>query len=332
MGLLPEARTTPAPPFDRTGIDFAGPFYVRQGHTRKPVLIKTYACLFVCLTTRAVHLELCADLSTEEFLASLKRFCARRGTPSHIYTDNGTNFQGARNEIKELQRLHLSTDTQQAISHFSSKTSIQWHFIPPRAPHFGGLWEAGVRSMKTLLRKQVAPHPLRFHKLSTILAEAEAIMNSRPMTPLHSTEVDDDLVLTPGHFLIGRPLKAPPAATTDKSKISNLRRWALVHRLTQDLWTAWQGRYLQSLQARPKWTKRTRDFQEDDIVYVKDEVLKHRDWPLARIIKTFPGDDGRVRAVDVKCRGNVYRRPTNKLILLFDEDQPVPPVCSGPHL
>ncbi len=173
--------------------------------------------------------------------------------------------------------------------------------------------------MKTLLRKQVTPHPLRFHELSTILAEA--IMNSRPMTPLHSTEVDDDLVLTPGHFLIGRPLKAPPA----KSKISNLRRWALVHRLTQDLWTAWQGRYLQSLQARPKWTKRTRDFQEDDIVYVKDEVLKHRDWPLARIIKTFPGDDGRVRAVDVKCRGNVYRRPTNKLILLFDEDQPVSP-------
>lgn len=99
MGLLPISRTTPFPPFYKTRIDFAGPLYIRKGHTRKPVIIKSYACLFVCLTTRAVHLELCSELSTPEFLAALKRFTARRGTPAHIYSDHGTNFQGAHKEI-----------------------------------------------------------------------------------------------------------------------------------------------------------------------------------------------------------------------------------------
>ncbi len=204
MGLLPESRTVPSSPFDSTGIDFAGPFTVWQGHTRKPVLLKSYACLFVCFATRAVHLELCADLSTEEFLAALRRFCARWGTPSNVYSDNGSNFLGARNEIRELQRM--SFDSNQSLSHFCSEASIQWHFIPPRTPHFGGLWESGVKSMKTLLRKMVTPHPLRFHELSSILTEVEAVLNSRPLTLLHTTDASDDIVLTPGHFLIGRPM------------------------------------------------------------------------------------------------------------------------------
>ena len=328
MGLLPEARTTPSPPFDSTGIDFARPFVVRQGHTRKPVLLKSYACLFVCFSTRAVHLELCTDLSTDKFLSALRRFCARRGTPSNIYSDNGANFQGARNEIQELKRL--SFDSRQSISHFCSETSISWHFIPPRTPHFGGLWEAGVRSMKTMLRKIVSPHPLRFHELSSILTEVEAILNSRPLTPLHSTEVEDNLVLTPGHYLIGRPLKAPPVASASQAKLSSLRRWALVQRVNQDLWAAWQSSYLQSINTRSKWTTKTRNLQVGDIVYLKDETLTVRNWPLARIVRTYPGDDGQVRAVDVRCRGKVYRQSTHHLILFPEDHHSAPPVCSGP--
>ncbi len=186
MGLLPEARTTPSPLFYHTGIDFAGLFMIRQGHTRKPVLLKFYACLFVCFSTRAIHLELCVDLRTEEFLAALRRFCARRGTPAHIHSDNGSNFLGARHEIQQLQRLMAISLSQ--LSHFCSQASITWHLIPPRTPHFGGLWEAGVQSMKTLLRKLVAPHPLRFQELVTILTEVEAILNSRGLQNLEQEE------------------------------------------------------------------------------------------------------------------------------------------------
>ncbi len=123
--------------------------------SHRPVLLKSYACLFVCFSTRAVHLELCADLSTDEFLAAFQRFCACRGAPAHVYTDNGSNFVGARNEIQELHRLHFEVK-ESFSSHFCSEASITWHFIPPRTPHFGGLWESGVKSMKALLRKMVA--------------------------------------------------------------------------------------------------------------------------------------------------------------------------------
>jgi len=122
-----------------------------------------------------------------------------------------------------------------------SRTISRLH--PPRAPHFGGLWEAGVRSMKTLLQKLITPHHLRFDELYTIVTEVEAVLNSRPILPLSSTNIDDT-TLTPGHILIGRPLKSPPYVEAEKTKISSLCRWALVNRLSQDLWKAWIGCYL----------------------------------------------------------------------------------------
>ncbi len=210
MGLLPLSRTTPAPPFDNTGVDFAGPFTLRLGHTRKPTYVKTYACLFVCMATMAIHIELCASLSTDDFLAALKRFIARRGCPSNVFSDNGTNFVGAREEIREIQSMTLSKDTTNSISHLASQSNIKWHHIPPRAPHFGGLWEAGVKAMKSLLRKILTPQPLRFEEMTTVLAEVEAILNSRPMTPLYSEDLQESSYLSSGHFLIGRPLRAPP--------------------------------------------------------------------------------------------------------------------------
>jgi len=222
MGLLPTVRTTPNPPFAKAGIDFAGPFTLRMGYIRKPVLIKTYACVFICLVTCAIHIELCSSLDTEEFLEAFKRFCARRGCPMDVYSDNGTNFVGARNEIQDIQ--HLLNSSKQSISSICTQQNIEWHFIPPRTPHFGGVWEAGVMSMKLQLRKLVAPHPLQFDKLVTVLADVESILNSRPLTSLNSTELDSDLVLTPGHFLIGRPIRTPPMRSASKAKISHLRR------------------------------------------------------------------------------------------------------------
>ncbi len=319
MGMLPSSRTTPSPPFHKTGVDYAGPFYLKKGHTRKPVIIKTYACLFVCLTTRAVHLELCSELSTVEFMAALRRFTARRGMPADIYSDHGTNFQGAHREIRELQQLQYSQQTRSSISHFCTQTDVNWHHIPPRAPHFGGLWEAGVKGMKTLLRKLVTPHHLRFDELYTLLTEVEAILNSRPLTPLNSTNVEET-TLTPGHFLIGRPLKAPPTSDATTAKISSLRRWTLVNRLSQDLWKDWLGRYLQSLYHRSKWTNATANIQKDDIVYVKDESLRYRDWPIARVMEVYMGDDNRVRAADLLSHGKIFRRSTHRLIPVLNHD------------
>ena len=127
MGQLPAARTTPSPPFHITGIDYAGPFSLKLGCTRKPVIVKAYLAIFVCFSTKAVHMEVVSDLTTEAFLAVLKRFVSRRGLPSTIHSDNGTNFVGARNDLQELYKLMASTDTQTSINSFLLSHKIDWH-------------------------------------------------------------------------------------------------------------------------------------------------------------------------------------------------------------
>jgi len=226
LGLLSASRTTPAPPFSETGLDFAGPFYVCRGHVWRPVLIKSYVCVFVCTVTKAVHLELSSDFSMEEFLATLKRFCARRRTPLSIQSDNGTNFVGIYQDMQDIQSL-LSCSANE-ISCFCGEASISWKFIPPQTPHMGSLWEATVKLVKTLLHKIIMPHPLQFHELYTILIEVEATLNLRRLTPLNSTDVNNQLTLTPGHFLIRRPLLASPTHLPYQSKIRN---WQFVQLL-----------------------------------------------------------------------------------------------------
>ncbi len=191
-----------------------------------------YVAVFICLTTKAVHLDVCKGLSTTEFLATFRRFANRRGTPKTIYSDNGTNFVGAKHFLK-------SKEVEDAISRVSTDDEIRWINIPPRAPHFGGLWEAAVRKMKILLRKNDAGLIMTYDELYTLLTEVEAIINSTPLTEIKEDDITEARYLTPGHFLIGRPLKAPADRPTGRSKMSNLRRWNLTQALAQDFWDQW---------------------------------------------------------------------------------------------
>jgi len=315
MGLLPSKRTEAAPPFLHTGVDFADPFMVHYGNPRKPTRTKVYAALFVCFSTRAIHIELCTDLASETFTAALTRFCSRRGTPAVLYSDNGSNFIGARREIEEVRSMLSSRATQQKVSYIATTKNMDWKLIPPRAPHFGGLWEAGVKAMKVLLRKMMSTRPLSYGELDTILADVQAILNSRPILPVTDTDPDDEIVLTPGHFMIGRPYLAPPPVNIDH-----------VSKISDELWKKWHSRYVQALAARSKWIRPRRNFRVGDIVLLKDSMFSHSHYPLARIQETFPGDDGHVRVVKLLCQGTSYKRSTDRLILLVEGSPPsLPP-------
>lgn len=148
MGNLPEARIVPSPPFAMTGVDYAGPIVVKQGRYR-PKLTKSYIAVFVCMTTKAVHLEAVSDLTTNAFLAALRRFISRRGMVHQIFSDNATNFKGAKHELHELYCNFQNQQTVKDIHEFCQVREVQWHFIPPDAPEFGGLWEAAVKSTRT---------------------------------------------------------------------------------------------------------------------------------------------------------------------------------------
>ncbi|XP_076482503.1 uncharacterized protein LOC117165311 [Bombus vancouverensis nearcticus] len=155
MGDLPAARITESRPFTNVGIDYCGPFYIKERRDRNRRNIKVYVAIFVCLAVKAVHIELVSDLTSEAFISALRRFIARRGFCVTIYSDNGTNFVGVNNELRELRNLLQSDDHKAQVQSFLADRRIEWHFIPPNSPHFGGLWEATVKSFKRHLRRVV---------------------------------------------------------------------------------------------------------------------------------------------------------------------------------
>ena len=197
MGQLPVERVTPGTVFEKVGVDYAGPVLVKYGTVRKPTVLKAYICVFVSLTVKAVHLEVVSSLTSEAFVAALRRFVARRGHPSLIWSDNGTNFVGTNRELREMHQFLLRGDVQHTIINFCSSIGIEWKFIPERSPHFGGLWEAAVKSTKKHLRRIVGDVKLTFEELATVLTQVEACLNSRPLAPLNTPDVDGVEVLTP---------------------------------------------------------------------------------------------------------------------------------------
>lgn len=325
MGELPTARTQIARPFSIVGLDFAGPFTIKRGRIRKPELLKAYVCVCVSFVTRAVHIEVVSDMTTQAFIASLTRFVARRGCPSQIHSDNGTNFVGAEAELNRMTEILRSMESRERIEYWSTQCNIEWKFSPARSPHFGGLWESAVGAMKRVLKKTIGNLTLRFEDLATVVAEAEAILNSRPLIPQDSPADDAIEPLTPGHFLVGSPLAALPIQPDTHSKIPLLKRWNLVQRLGHDLWQRWRTEFLLLLQKRNKWRKPGLVFQVGDVVLVNDTDNFQRDWPMARVICVYPGSDGLVRVVDVWIRGKVWRRATHKLVHLLSEDAGVTP-------
>ena len=277
MGQLPAQRITPNPPFHITGVDYAGPFTLKKGHTCKPVLVKSYIVIFVCFSSKATHIEIVSDLTTEAFLAGLRRFVARRGLPLEIHSDNGTNFQGARNDLANLCRFLQSDTTTSSIRSYLLSQRVNWHSIPERAPHFGGLWEAAVKSAKYHLRQVVGTQRLTYEEFSTVTCQVEACLNSRPLASITSHASDGISALTPGHFLTGRPLKAYPE-TLITQEPSMLKRWNLCQALTHHFWKRWANEYLQQLQKLRKWKTPTDNLQPGDIVVLRDDTAFVCHW------------------------------------------------------
>ena len=318
MGQVPTERVTPDLVFDRVGVDYAGPLQLKLGSTRKPVIVKSYVCVFVSLSVRAVHLELVSDLSTDAFIACLRRFISRRGKPTLLWSDHGTNFVGAAREIKELVKFLESQKAQGEISLFCSVQNIQWRFIPEHAPHFGGLWEAAVKSFKSHLRRVVGNVKLTFEELTTVLSQIEACLNSRPLVALPLAD-DGVEALTPGHFLVGRPLEALPDPALTYRSISILSRWHLCQALVRHLWQRWSADYLDSFKRTSKWHNPSRSLRVGDVVILREDNVIPARWPLARVVTAHAGNDGLVRVVSVKTSTGTYRRPVTKVVLLPTE-------------
>ncbi|XP_038106900.1 uncharacterized protein LOC119766430 [Culex quinquefasciatus] len=305
MGDLPSYRVQPAPVFSNTGVDYAGPFWIKASSATHP----------------GHSLELVSDLTTDAFLASLRRFASRRGCPKTMHSDNGTNFVGAKTELHELWQMFQNECATKKITSYCVEKGIEWSFIPPRSPHFGGIWEAGVKQVKHHLKRIVGERKLSYEELYTTLTQIEAVLNSRPLVP-SSDDPSDYTAITPAHFLIGREMQAVPEPDYSHLKENRLSRWQLVQTMLQHFWRRWTAEYLPELQNRSKWLK-TKVIKEGSLVLLVDQNAPPLQWPLGRIVTAHPGEDGVTRVVTVRmANGAEFKRAVTEVCLLpLDEDE-----------
>lgn len=290
-------------PFSFTGVDYFGPLSVTVGRTRQ----KRYVAIFTCLTTRAIHLEVASSLSADSAVMAVRRMIARRGCPTEIWSDNGTNLKGADKELR--QAIDAATAEEAA------KRTIAWRYIPPGAPFMGGAWERMVRSVKTALTATLHERHPTEEVLNTLLAEVEYTVNSRPLTHV-SVSIEDPEALTPNHFLLGGPGRVPQPGTFTEQDAVSRSSWRAAQRLADVFWLRWVKEYLPELQHRREPHGRGRPVEVNDLVQVVDPNLPRNVWIRGRVVATYPGPDGIVRTVDIRTKGGVLRRPVRKLVIL----------------
>ncbi|XP_062703537.1 uncharacterized protein LOC134285991 [Aedes albopictus] len=302
MAPLPLVCITPGwRPFSFTGVDYCGPVTVTVGRRSE----KRWVCRFTCLTTRAVHLEVAHSLTTQACLMALRRFVCRRGKPVEFYSDNGTNFQGASKEIVRK----IEGDCDEAFT--DARTG--WNFIPPSAPHMGGVWERLVRSVKAALTVLQDGRRLTDEVLLTTLAEAEDLVNSRPLTYAGlSPEASE--ALTPNHFVKGPEVAVERVPKTDEGEaLRDLYKRSQA--LTDRLWKRWVAEYVPAINQRTRWHAEVQPISQGDLVHIADEGAR-KSWTRGVVSKVYPGPDERVRQALVKTAKGEFRRPVAKLAVL----------------
>lgn len=313
MADLPLFRTIPARPFTFTGCDFAGPFQIKLNENRNASTTKGYVALFICLTTKAVHFEVVGDMSTAEYVMALENFIARRGIPSTMYTDNGTNLVGGEREIRTLHDQFMSQTNE--LTRKIAATRIKFKRIPARASHMGGIWERAVGLMKYHLSRVMKNTKLTTRRFDHVLKQIECSLNSRPLWAI-THNADDVEVITPSHFFNFEAINTLPRPDISHIKMNRLDQYQYLHRLYIDFWKDWSKEYVDLLQVRQKWQEKKPNIKVGSIVVISEDNLPPCRWSLGRVVSVYPAKDGLIRVVDVKCGDTILKRPVHRLGVL----------------
>lgn len=309
MGDLPQDRLEATPPFTYAGIDCFGPIYVKDGRKE----LKKYGLLLTCLCSRAIHIEMLDDMTTDAFINALRAFIAIRGNVRQLRCDQGTNFIGARREFTKL----MKEMDQERIK------SLGCEFLtnPPAASHMGGAWERQIRTVRSVLTAILDKSARRLDSssLRTFMYEVMAVINSRPLTAEHLNDPSGPEPLTPNHILTMKSaVILPPPGHFVKEDLYLQKRWRRVQYLTNEFWTRWKKEYLLNLQSRQKWYRNRRNMKVNDIVLLQEDMAPRNEWKLARITEVYPGSDDRVRKLKLLVSDTTFDKkgkPTTKTVL-----------------
>ncbi|XP_055589277.1 uncharacterized protein LOC129741562 [Uranotaenia lowii] len=305
MAALPEARLQAfVRPFTHIGLDYFGPLNVRVGRS----VVKRWVALFTCLTIRAVHLEIVHSLTTESCKMAIRRFIVCHGSPLEIYSDNGTNFVGASNELKN------AVDSKQLAECFTNAYT-KWIFNPPAAPHMGGAWERLVRSVKVAMAAMQTLRNPDDETLATIVREAQGVVNSRPLTFI-PIESESQEALTPNHFILlsSNGVTQNPKPLADDS-MAHRNNWNQLNTMVDQFWRRWVREYLPTIARRTKWFIDVAPIEQGDLVIVISEAERNC-WLRGRVLEVIEAKDGRRRQAIIQTTHGVLKRPVAKLARL----------------
>ena len=332
MADLPLDRVESAPPFTYCGVDYFGPFLVKEGRKE----LKPYGVIFTCFTSRAIHLEVANSLDTASFINSLRRFLSLRGPIRQLRSDRGTNFMSADRELQEA----ISEMDDQQISNFLLEEGCDFFKFKPNVPsasHMGGVWERQIRTVRNVLTRllQQLGSQLDDESLRTVFCEVTAIVNSRPWSVESLNDPLSDLPLTPNHLLTMKSkVLLPPPGKFVKPDLYVRKRWQRIQYVANEFWNRWRKEYLSNLQSRSKWVTSSRNMKVGDIVLIKDDNSSRNQWKLGLVTVAEPDDDGLVRKVSLKTRSSSVNekgmviwsvsqleRPIHKLVLLQETSE-----------
>ncbi|XP_057305456.1 uncharacterized protein LOC130642387 [Hydractinia symbiolongicarpus] len=331
MAPWPKSKVNKSKAFINTGLDYFGPLYIKQGKDQQ----KSWVCLFTCITTRALHLELVDGMSAEHFLLALRRFIARRGKPNQIVLDNASQFKAAKETIDLAWKSTINDPT---VHSYLANERIEWSFIIELSPWMGGFYERLVGTTKMALKKSIGNLRLTSTQLQTILTEIEATLNSRPLTYL-GDDLNDQTFITPAHFLSVNSKTGCPQferqedddpdynnqPLTEGKKL--LEIWKKGNRHLDQFWNIWKNHYLLSLRERSqtfmKHSKKqsSREPKVGDIVLIKDSTPRGT-WRIGRIVELLKSRDNQERAAKVILPNqNVLQRSLVHLYPLETNDE-----------
>ena len=315
MGQVPSLRVAAGfPPFSNTAMDMFGPLQIRLN---RRTLQEAQVVIFTCTTTRAIHLELVTDKTSEAFLMAFRRFACLHGHPNVCWSDCGSNFVGAQEYLRQVMHGWDIPKIQSAISE-EFACDFEWQWNTPHASHQNGVVESLIKSVRQALNSVCKNQAFTEEQWRTFLAEITYMVNSRPLYP-SSEDIWEEPPITPNDLLIGQ--HNPPPQPELEARVNPKHLLRSVQNRVSEFWISWMKYFAPTLLPRNKWFQIRENVKIGDLVLELNPNRKRTQWEMALISNVFPGKDGLVRKVRIKTQNGEYDRPIHKLCVIATREE-----------
>ena len=319
---LPDFRTQRNRPYSFIGLDYMGPFTIKD-LALETLVSKAYILMITCASSRSVHLEATRSLGLDDFIMAMDQFMNVRGIPSHVESDNAPTFLRCNREFKSLFK-------NDKVTKFFEHKRINWNFYTEKSPNKGGFIERLNNIFKRSCRKSFGNAQLDFEEFRTMVGNAMGVLNDRPLTYVYADNNSEGRALSPSMLTLGYNLLEPPHIRFNYKQDDITKKYgekfAELETIKNSFWDQWSKQYITELFERHIKGSQTRPNllvpKIGDICLLKKENLPRRKWPLCKILGFKQGKydrhirECRIQTVTPRLKPTILRRPLHFLVPL----------------